>query len=67
LEEIAAEGVASGQFADVSPEVITVGAWGVVHGLVSLELSGNLPQESDVSGVYEQVLRAHASGWLRTT
>ena len=67
LEEIAAHGVASGQFADVEPSVITIGAWGVVHGLVSLELSGNLPEEFNVSGAYEQALRANASGWLRTT
>jgi AcrR family transcriptional regulator len=67
LEEIAADGVASGQFADVPPSVITIGAWGVVHGLVSLELSGNLPDGFSVSGAYEQALRANASGWLRTT
>ncbi|MDT8909561.1 TetR/AcrR family transcriptional regulator [Amycolatopsis sp. PS_44_ISF1] len=64
LAEVAAGGVASGQFAAVAPEVITVGAWGLAHGLVSLELAGNLPEEFTAGGAYEQVLRAAASGWL---
>ncbi|MEV6901336.1 TetR/AcrR family transcriptional regulator [Amycolatopsis sp. NPDC051372] len=65
LEDTIRRGIASGQFADVAPEVIIVSSWGLVHGLVSLELSGNLPPEFSVSGAYEEALRANASGWLK--
>ncbi|MFI5606212.1 TetR/AcrR family transcriptional regulator [Amycolatopsis sp. NPDC051903] len=64
LEEVIRDGISSGQFADVEPAVIVVSSWGLVHGLVSLELSGNLPPEFSVSGAYEQALRANAAGWL---
>ncbi|HWD06578.1 MAG TPA: TetR/AcrR family transcriptional regulator [Amycolatopsis sp.] len=66
LEETIRAGIASGQLADVAPEVITVSSWGLVHGLVSLELSGNLPPEFSVGGAYEKALRANATGWLAT-
>ncbi|MGV9300787.1 TetR/AcrR family transcriptional regulator [Amycolatopsis sp. NPDC003676] len=56
--------VASGQFQDVAPELITVSLWGFVHGLVSLELSGRLPAGFSVSDGYEKALHANASGWL---
>ena len=65
LEQIIRQAVADGVFADVPPETIAVGCWGIVHGLVSLELTGNLPEEFDVTGSYEAALRANASGWLR--
>ncbi|MBB1157680.1 MULTISPECIES: TetR/AcrR family transcriptional regulator [Amycolatopsis] len=56
--------VSSGQFQDVAPELITVSLWGFVHGLVSLELSGRLPDGFSVSDAYEKALHANASGWL---
>lgn len=65
LARIARDGVSSGQFADVAPEMIMVSSWGLVHGLVSLEMSGTLPSGFDLAGSYEKALRAHASGWLR--
>ncbi len=65
LVDTVREGVAAGRFADVAPETIALSAWGIVHGLVSLELSGNLPAGFDVAASYEAALRAHNRGWLR--
>ncbi|WET80454.1 TetR/AcrR family transcriptional regulator [Amycolatopsis sp. QT-25] len=65
LEETIREAIADGVFADLPPEVVTVACWGFVHGLVSLELNGNLPEKFTVSTAYETALRANASGWLR--
>jgi AcrR family transcriptional regulator len=64
LEETIRRAVADGAFAPVPPDVIVVACWGFVHGLVSLELNGNLPLEFTVSTAYETALRANASGWL---
>ncbi|WP_116111510.1 TetR/AcrR family transcriptional regulator [Amycolatopsis ruanii] len=58
--------IGAGLFQPVAPEVIAVSAWGIVHGLVSLELNGNLPPGFDVAGSYEAALRAHADGWRLT-
>lgn len=63
LTEVARAGIEDGTFADVDPAVLVAGAWAVVHGLVSLELNGNLPDTADTAALYEQVLRAHADGW----
>ncbi|HET6288252.1 MAG TPA: TetR/AcrR family transcriptional regulator [Amycolatopsis sp.] len=65
LEETIRKAIADGVFADLPPEVVTVACWGFVHGLVSLELNGNLPEKFTVSTAYETALRANASGWLR--
>ncbi|GAA3539605.1 TetR/AcrR family transcriptional regulator [Amycolatopsis ultiminotia] len=65
LGRIVHDGVASGQFADVAPEVITISSWGLVHGLVSLELSGSLPPGYSMPDSYEKALWANASSWLR--
>ncbi len=64
LEEVIRTAVADGVFIDVPPEAIAVGCWAFVHGLVSLELNGNLPEEFTVQSTYELALRANASGWL---
>lgn len=66
LLDIVRAGIESGQFADVPPERMAVSSWGIVHGLVSLELNGNLPPNFDVAASYESALRAHASGWRAT-
>ncbi|MFD4255658.1 MULTISPECIES: TetR/AcrR family transcriptional regulator [Amycolatopsis] len=58
--------ISAGVFRAVAPEVIAVSAWGIVHGLVSLELNGNLPRDFDVAASYETALRAHADGWRST-
>ncbi|WP_290056076.1 TetR/AcrR family transcriptional regulator [Amycolatopsis solani] len=65
LETVIRRAVADGVFHDVPPATIAVGCWAIVHGLVSLELTGNLPDEFDVTGSYERALRANATGWLR--
>lgn len=65
LVEIIRAAIAKGVFVDVPPETVALGAWAFVHGLVSLELSGNLPEGFDVAGSYELALRANASGWLK--
>jgi len=63
LVETVRAAIAAGVFRDVAPEVIAISAWGIVHGLVSLELGGNLPPDLDVAASYETALRAHADGW----
>ncbi|GAB2999827.1 TetR/AcrR family transcriptional regulator [Amycolatopsis acidiphila] len=63
LVEVVRAGIESGQFAPVAAETIAVGAWGIVHGLVSLELNGNLPPAFDMGASYEAALRAQARGW----
>lgn len=46
------------------PEQIAMSMWGIAHGLVSLELNGNLPPGVDAAATYELALRAHGRGWL---
>lgn len=65
LVEVVRAGISSGLFAEVAPETIVVSAWGIAHGLVSLELNGNLPPAFDVGASYEAALRANARGWVR--
>ncbi|KOX21920.1 TetR family transcriptional regulator [Saccharothrix sp. NRRL B-16348] len=55
--------VESGAFTQEPPERIALAMWGMVHGLVSLELNGNLPPGVEIAPVYERALRAHADGW----
>ncbi|RKT57565.1 TetR/AcrR family transcriptional regulator [Saccharothrix australiensis] len=57
--------IESGRFVDVPPERIALAMWGMVHGLVSLELNGNLPPGVEIAPAYEQAIRAHADGWRR--
>ncbi|GAB2752569.1 TetR/AcrR family transcriptional regulator [Amycolatopsis magusensis] len=65
LETIRA-GIAEGVFTDEPAERIAASSWGIAHGMVSLEINGNLPPGFDVSGAYEAALRANGRGWLRT-
>ncbi|PRX43271.1 TetR family transcriptional regulator [Prauserella shujinwangii] len=65
LLETVRDGVDRGVLADVPPGVIAASCWAFAHGLVSLELDGNLPPEFGTAGMYERALRANASGWLR--
>ncbi|WP_158844427.1 TetR/AcrR family transcriptional regulator [Saccharothrix deserti] len=57
--------VEAGLFTEAPHEQIALALWGVVHGLVSLELNGNLPPSLEVAPVYERALRAHTDGWRR--
>ncbi|SDN42121.1 TetR/AcrR family transcriptional regulator [Allokutzneria albata] len=63
LMDMVAAGIASGHFAGYRAEEIAVGSWGLVHGLVSLEVRGHLPPGIDVTANFETVLRAQARGW----
>jgi AcrR family transcriptional regulator len=51
-------------FVDEDPDQIAMSMWGIAHGLVSLELNGNLPPGIDPAATYELALRAHGRGWL---
>jgi AcrR family transcriptional regulator len=51
-------------FVGEDPEQIAMSMWGIAHGLVSLELNGNLPPGIDPAATYELALRAHGRGWL---
>ncbi|ONI83791.1 TetR family transcriptional regulator [Saccharothrix sp. ALI-22-I] len=55
--------VEKGMFVQAPREQIALAMWGMVHGLVSLELNGNLPPGLEIAPVYERALRAHADGW----
>lgn len=55
----------TGLLIDTDPGIVVVALWSQAHGLVSLELGGNLPPEFDAATHYEQVLSAALRGWLR--
>lgn len=63
LVETVRAAIDAGQFRPEPPETIAVSSWGIVHGLVMLELNSNLPEQFDVAAVYETALRAHVRGW----
>lgn len=65
LLDVIRAGIADGTFTDTEPETIALASWGIAHGLVSLEINGNMPDIMDVAPVYERSLRAAAVGWLR--
>lgn len=44
-------------------ERIALSCWGIAHGLVSVELSGTVPDGVDVAAGYEPALRAVVAGW----
>ncbi|MCG8920982.1 MULTISPECIES: TetR/AcrR family transcriptional regulator [Lentzea] len=55
--------VEQGVYLAEDPEQIAMSMWGIAHGLVSLELNGNLPPGVDAAATYELALRAHGRGW----
>ncbi|MET9228911.1 TetR/AcrR family transcriptional regulator [Lentzea sp. NPDC003310] len=59
--------VEQGVYLDHDPEQIAMSMWGLAHGLVSLELNGNLPPGVDAAATYELALRAHGRGWRAET
>lgn len=65
LHDTVCRGVERSVFIDERPNVIAVSAWGLVHGLSSLELQGNLPPREQMDPTYERVVRAHVDGWRR--
>jgi AcrR family transcriptional regulator len=55
----------AGLLVDADPKVVVVALWSQVHGVVTLELGGNMPPGFDVAAHYEDVLRAVLRGWRR--
>ncbi|QUQ70846.1 TetR/AcrR family transcriptional regulator [Kutzneria sp. CA-103260] len=63
LYDTARRGVEAGVYVDERPEVIAVSAWGLTHGLMSLELQGNMPGGEQMGPAYERAVRALVNGW----
>jgi len=65
LYDTAQRGVEAGVYVDEQPDVIAVSAWGLVHGLMSLELqgNGNMPGTEQMAPTYERAVRALIDGW----
>lgn len=63
LVEAIRRGQEAGQFVNAPPERIALACWAVAHGLVSIELTGTLPPDLDVTTDYEHALRAMITGW----
>ncbi len=57
--------VRAGLFAEVPHEDVALALWGLAHGLVSLEINGNLPPTMEVAPVYERAIRSQVDGWRR--
>ena len=65
LAEAVRRGVRAGVFPPGSRRRLTLAAWALVHGLVSLELDRKLPPGGRPSGDYQQILRDTVAGWRR--
>ncbi len=63
LVDAVRRGQEAGLLADVPAERIALACWGIAHGLVSLELAGNVPPGLDVAAGYPDALRAMVTGW----
>lgn len=56
--------VAAGLLRDADPYLIATALWANVHGLVSLELGGAMPQGTGPPGaLFEAAIRANLDGW----
>lgn len=55
-------GIDAGLLVD-DPNAVTWGMWAIVHGLVSLELEGNLPDDVDPAERFMTVALANLRGW----
>jgi AcrR family transcriptional regulator len=65
LEDAVERAVAQGVFIDVAPSEIVFAAWGLVHGLVSLELNGSMPSGVDREAAYARAIVNGMVGWTR--
>ncbi|MBP2474690.1 AcrR family transcriptional regulator [Crossiella equi] len=65
LTEVVRRGLADGVFKAESAEQLANSAWGIVHGLVSLELGGRLLPGDRVAD-YLRALESHTNGWRAT-
>ncbi|QIZ34639.1 TetR/AcrR family transcriptional regulator [Saccharopolyspora sp. ASAGF58] len=65
LRDAIGKGIEDGELIDADPAEVVFAAWALVHGLVSLELSGSAPTEDERSARYDQALRNGFAGWRR--
>jgi len=67
LHTVVSAGLGSGALQGGTPDELTIGFWGLVHGLVSLELTTNveLPAETR-AGIFEAAVSALTRGWQGT-
>ena len=63
LQDTVRAGVETGLFTGPANSM-TMACWAIVHGFVSLELTGALPPELDVASTYETALRNNLAGWM---
>ncbi|WP_369046345.1 TetR/AcrR family transcriptional regulator [Sinomonas sp. P10A9] len=63
LREAVAAGQESGVLRDEPLDIIVLGIWGQVHGLVSLELASVGPTDADWGGLYRSTLDAVLRAW----
>ncbi|WP_436492211.1 TetR/AcrR family transcriptional regulator [Actinokineospora sp. HUAS TT18] len=63
LQKTITVGVETGVFTGPANDM-TMACWAIVHGFVSLELTGALPSELAVASSYETALRNNLVGWL---
>lgn len=64
LLAVVRRGIEAGVFAAESAEELANSAWGLTHGLVSLELAGRLVSGPDAEQNYRRAMAAHTRGWL---
>jgi AcrR family transcriptional regulator len=65
MREAVGRAIENGDLIDTDPAELVFAAWALVHGLVSLELSGSAPTEDERSARYERALRNGLAGWRR--
>ena len=63
LLETVRAGIESGVLVAAEPATIVVALWGIVHGLVSIELNERAPEGFDVAAAYGEAIRAGVRGW----
>ncbi|GAA0526221.1 TetR family transcriptional regulator [Saccharopolyspora subtropica] len=65
LRDAVVRAVEAGELVDTDPNEIVFACWSLVHGLVSLELSGAAPDGDERTARYERALRNGMAGWRR--
>lgn len=63
LSDLVSAAIDSGRIVG-EPATVAMGLWAIVHGMVTLELHGNLPDGLDPAEQYEAVITANLRGWL---
>lgn len=66
LREAVCRAIEAGLLVEIDPEEIVFAAWGLVHGLVSLELNGSTPGAGERRAArYSRALEHSMAGWRR--